>query len=208
MAKLDLPRKILRGRLFCAEPTVTVRIGLGPVHLIVGPSGAGKDTLMERARAALRGDPAFVFARRVVTRKPDRWEDHDSLDPAAFAQAVEEGAFALTWQAHGLRYGLPRSVDDDVAAGRRVVCNVSRAAIAPARARWTNVRVLYVDAPPAALAERLRQRGRHDDVVSRLSRSTNFTAQHADVVIDNSGDLDGAAAAFLAALVWRAAATG
>lgn len=99
----------------------------GALVLVVGPSGAGKDTLMGAAKAALADDPNFVFARRVITRDAmAELEDHDSIDPAGFEAAKAAGAFALSWEAHGLCYGVPIEIDDDIAAGRTLVMNGSR----------------------------------------------------------------------------------
>lgn len=41
-----------------------------------------------------------------------------------FKQAVADREFALWWEAHGHHYGVPSSIDDDIAKGRTVVCNV------------------------------------------------------------------------------------
>jgi ribose 1,5-bisphosphokinase PhnN len=43
-------------------------IGPGRLLAVVGPSGAGKDTLIARARTRLAGDPMIVFPLRIVTR--------------------------------------------------------------------------------------------------------------------------------------------
>src|SRR5690606_27135470 len=105
--------------------------------LVVGPSGAGKDMLINAARAALTGDGRFVFPRRVVTREAfAALEDHDSVTPTDFALLAANGAYALSWEAHGLRYGIPASIADDIAAGRVVVLNGSRAMVEPARERF------------------------------------------------------------------------
>ena len=83
----------------------------GALVLVVGPSGAGKDTLIAAARTALAGDGRFVFPRRIITRSASRWEDHDTLDEAQFSAALAAGQFAAHWRAHGLYYALPVSID-------------------------------------------------------------------------------------------------
>ena len=119
--------------------------------LVVGPSGAGKDTLLNAARAALASSPGFVFPRRVVTRQAvAALEDHDSVSEAEFAAASAAGAYALSWSAHGLSYGLPARLIDDLKAGRTVVFNSSRAMVAEAQAKFPGTRVVLVEATPEA----------------------------------------------------------
>ena len=178
-----------------------------PVQLVLvaGPSGAGKDTLMARAAAALAGDRRINFPRRVVTRVADAAEDHDSLDASEFAAAVAAGRFALHWQAHGLHYGIPAAA---VGSGGVAVCNVSRAVIAQARAKFTGTQVVYVTAPREIRAARLAARGREAGqavaILARLGREVPGDAERsADLVIDNAGSVEAGAACltlFLAAL--------
>ncbi len=162
-------------------------IGPGRLVLVVGPSGAGKDTLIAGARAVLRNDPGVVFPRRVVTRPASPHEDHDSLAEAEFVRAAAAGAFALAWEAHGLRYGVPAGIDADIAAGRTVVCNVSRAIVTAARAKYACVTAVLITAAPDVLAARLAARGRTSDgaLSGRLARSPDDF--DADAVIDNVG---------------------
>ncbi|WP_244406941.1 phosphonate metabolism protein/1,5-bisphosphokinase (PRPP-forming) PhnN [Roseomonas fluvialis] len=141
---------------------------------VVGPSGAGKDTLMGAARARLAGDARFVFVRRAITRPAGAGgEDHRALSAPEFAAERAAGGFALWWEAHGLSYGIPRSIEDQMAAGRVVVANLSRGVLAEAAARYP-LRVLVITAPIAVLAARLAARGREDaaDIAARLARES------------------------------------
>jgi energy-coupling factor transporter ATP-binding protein EcfA2 len=104
-------------------------IGPGKLVLVVGPSGAGKDTLLSLARAACADDPTIVFVQRVVTREASSAEDNEQITADAFREACARGAFAIHWEAHGHAYGLPRSIEDDIRAGRIVIANVSRTVI-------------------------------------------------------------------------------
>jgi phosphonate metabolism protein PhnN/1,5-bisphosphokinase (PRPP-forming) len=133
----------------------------GTLVLVAGPSGAGKDTLMRLAQGKLSDDPRFVFVRRVITRpKEAGGEDHEPASAEEFAKSAEDGAFALSWDAHGLRYGVPRAIEEDLAAGRLVVVNVSRAVIGKATSLYPNSCVIIVTAPMEMLAARLAARGR------------------------------------------------
>jgi phosphonate metabolism protein PhnN/1,5-bisphosphokinase (PRPP-forming) len=139
---------------------------------VVGPSGAGKDTLMDAARARLEADPRFVFVRRVITRPAEAGgEAHEPETEAGFAARRAAGGFALDWRAHGLCYGIPRTIEDDLAAGRTVIANLSRGVLAEAAARYP-LRVLVITAPLGVRAARLAARGREDaaDVAARLAR--------------------------------------
>jgi ribose 1,5-bisphosphokinase len=177
------------------------QIGPGRLVLVVGPSGAGKDTLIDLARATLRDDPSVVFPRRVVTRAA-AGEPHDTLDQDAFENAARVGAFALTWDAHDLRYGIPAEIDAHIRAGRAVVCNVSRAIVAQARERYAEVRVVLVTAPAEVLMTRLaaRARGSDGDLAKRLARGDAFAGLAADCVIENIGAPEDCAAALMSAI--------
>ncbi|MBS0247373.1 MAG: phosphonate metabolism protein/1,5-bisphosphokinase (PRPP-forming) PhnN [Proteobacteria bacterium] len=164
-------------------------IGPGHLVLVVGPSGAGKDTLIDGARQALASDDRVVFARRIVTRAGHSAEDHDSLDEAAFLKVRDAGDFALWWGAHGNYYALPIGIDGAIRGGRVVVANVSRGGVDAARARYARVTSVLVTAPAELLAARLAGRQRDSDgpLSDRLKRNDAYAAFSADVVIDNSG---------------------
>lgn len=174
-------------------------IGPGHLVLVVGPSGAGKDTLLAHVREAARGDDSIVVVRRIVTRASSAAEDHDMLTETAFDQAVVEGAFAIWWGAHGNKYAIPRAAEDAIRAGRTVLCNVSRAVVAEQRARYARVTAVLVTAPEEMLRQRLASRDRSSDgdVAKRVARAGEVEVQP-DVVIMNVGEVAEAAAKLLA----------
>ena len=171
---------------------------------VVGPSGAGKDTVIAYARDHFADDAGVEFVRRVITRPSDTAsEDHDTLEDAAFEEAENAFAFALSWSAHGLRYGLPARLDETIASGHVAVANVSRGAIALLRARYANVIVVEITAAADILAQRLAARGRESrgEVLARLARSAELSGAVAGATtIDNSGSREEAGERFVALL--------
>ncbi|MBZ9738191.1 MULTISPECIES: phosphonate metabolism protein/1,5-bisphosphokinase (PRPP-forming) PhnN [unclassified Mesorhizobium] len=169
----------------------TFPIRHGVFVAVVGPSGAGKDTVIGYAKALFADETQLEFVRRVITRPSDAAsEDHDTLADAAFAEAEADGAFAVSWEAHGLRYGLPADVDWSVSNGHVAVANVSRAIIPTLRERYANLAIVEITASPEVLAERLAMRGRESrgEVLARLARGANVTLSGPGVTsIDNSG---------------------
>ncbi|UWU76317.1 phosphonate metabolism protein/1,5-bisphosphokinase (PRPP-forming) PhnN [Bradyrhizobium huanghuaihaiense] len=166
--------------------------GPGRLVLVVGPSGAGKDTLLRLAQAACSDDPDIVFPRRVVTRASSADEDNIAMGQDDFRRAREHGDFAVHWEAHGHSYALPLEINDDIRAGRAVVANVSRTVIAALRRAYANVVVVAITAPPDVLAQRLAARARHSDgnIAERLSRSVDDASAQADVTILNAGSAE------------------
>jgi len=175
-------------------------IAQGHLVLVVGPSGAGKDSVMVGARAALRGDGGVVFPRRFVTRlsSPDA-EDHVSMTEAEFSVAVAEGAFALWWQAHGNSYGIGRVIESYLEAGATVVVNCSRASVSEACRHFASVAVIEITAPEDVLVSRIMARGREtaEQARERVARKVPDYPPGVRVVrIVNDGPLELAVARF------------
>jgi ribose 1,5-bisphosphokinase len=190
-----VPRSRRRG----IEPRVA-----GVLVLVVGPSGAGKDTMIDCARQALAGDPRFRFIRRVITRPADAaGEAHEAVTEGEFAAR----SFALSWRAHGLCYGIPAEMAADLARGAVVVANISRTVIVEAARRFP-ARVIAVTAPAEVLAARLAARGREaaSDAASRLARAVALPAGVPVETVANDSTLEMGVARFLAALSRAAAA--
>jgi ribose 1,5-bisphosphokinase len=165
-------------------------IGPGRFVLVVGPSGAGKDTLIGLAQSACVHDDNIVFPRRVVTREATAFENNDGVSPDKFWQAHREGKFAVHWEAHGHCYALPCTVNDDIRANRTVVANVSRTVIEAMRRDYANAVVVSIAAPAQVLAERLKFRRRSSDgqLTERLARKVDAIAP--DVTIVNVGSAE------------------
>jgi ribose 1,5-bisphosphokinase len=174
---------------------------MGRLFFVVGPSGAGKDTLL--AGAAL-SDPTLHWARRSITRSAlAGGEPFESVTTAQFEAYLAQGVFALHWQAHDLHYGVRHSELAPRAMGKDVLLNGSRAAIAAARAAFPDLKVIVITARPEILAQRLAARGRETvaDIQSRLERATfdlptDITAQ----IIANNGSTQQGVAQLLQAL--------
>ncbi|MBR9650536.1 phosphonate metabolism protein/1,5-bisphosphokinase (PRPP-forming) PhnN [Thalassovita aquimarina] len=168
---------------------------------VVGPSGVGKDTVME---AVCARHPEIRRVRRVITRSAEAGcEDAEAVTPEEFEAQVRRGDFALHWQAHGMRYGIPASVDAELSAGRDVLANLSRAVLPELEKRFDRSMIVSITASPQVLAARLAARGREtaEEQAKRLQRADFRLAEGLNpVVIRNDGTLDEAVAAFSAAL--------
>ena len=168
------------------------RIGPGRLVLVIGPSGAGKDTLLNLARTQCAADERIVFPQRVVTREATSSEDNRQLDHESFEAERARGEFAVHWEAHGHSYGLPRGIDDDLRAGHIVVANVSRTVVDAMRLAYADVVVVEITAPPEVLAERLAMRARSSDgaIELRLGRHIDAGVALPDITIVNVGSAE------------------
>lgn len=174
---------------------------IGPLFAVVGPSGAGKDTLIESAR---RARPDLLIVRRVITRPSEAGgEDFEGVTESEFSARKARGDFALDWRAHGLRYGIPALQVAEHLAGRTVLFNGSRAVLEQAALLFPALQVIRVTAPSAVLLERLLKRGREgrDEIEARIARS-RYEVPSSLAVTDviNDGPLALSEQRFLAAL--------
>ncbi|CTQ56818.1 Ribose 1,5-bisphosphate phosphokinase PhnN [Roseibium album] len=180
------------------------KLGPGKMVLVVGPSGAGKDTLMLALKEELEGKKDVCFARRAITRTPDTdAEDHDTLSRVDFDRLVNSHEVALAWEAHGLGYVVPQTYDDIIRAGGTVIANGSRKVLKQASDKYQTSIVLLITAPIDILADRLAARGREsrEDIQERLRRADLEPENVPNLIrIENTGTIEAGVEAMLKAL--------
>ncbi|MBP0595519.1 phosphonate metabolism protein/1,5-bisphosphokinase (PRPP-forming) PhnN [Paraburkholderia sp. LEh10] len=172
----------------------------GRLIYLIGPSGAGKDSLLHFAREHVAGT-LVLFAHRYITRETGHNENHIALTREEFAARSAQGLFALEWSSHELHYGIGIEIDAWLARGCTVVVNGSRAYLERALKHYPHLEVVHIHAAPHILAARLSARGREtqEQVAARLARQAPFTLPDGAHLthIDNSGSLEQAGEAFV-----------
>jgi phosphonate metabolism protein PhnN/1,5-bisphosphokinase (PRPP-forming) len=177
----------------------------GRLVYVVGPSGAGKDSLLEWMRTRLPGESGVRLARRTVTRPASAGgEEHIAATEEQFDTALARGEFAMHWRANGHRYGIGREIEQWLASGYTVVVNGSREYLPVARSKFPQLEAVHVIAPEDVLQSRLTRRGREParEVTSRLTRNAALSdaVRSAALVLANDGPIE-VAGARLAAFV-------
>ncbi|RUL76074.1 phosphonate metabolism protein/1,5-bisphosphokinase (PRPP-forming) PhnN [Dyella choica] len=174
----------------------------GHLYYVMGPSGAGKDSVLAwiREHGIAQG---VVCAHRYITRPAHAGgENHVALSEAEFQLREQRGLFALTWQAHGLHYGIGNEVALWLAHGTDVLVNGSRGALTKACSRFPALRPVLITASQQAIASRLAARGRESEqeIAARLARVDAYPIPAGSVVIHNDGSIADAGASLLSAI--------
>lgn len=172
------------------------RQSVGRLIYLMGPSGSGKDSLIEASRLRLQASGIEV-STRVITRSAEaKGEEAISVSVEEFARLRASGALALDWQANGLAYGIPVQIDLWLAQCRHVLVNGSRAYLEQARGRYPDLLAIRLDVDPAVLRHRLLTRGREpiEQIEERMARGHRLQDVPASLVrtLDNSGSLNDA----------------
>ncbi len=179
----------------------------GQILAMVGPSGAGKDSLLRWLADRLGRDESIRIAQRWITRAAHPSEDHRALDDAQYDAMLAADEFALHWRGNGTRYAVGHEIDRWCDQGATVLYNGSRAHLPQLLRCYPQAGVIQVRVSPAVMAQRLRERARETEreIAERLERHAALDAPlplHASrvFVLDNDGPLESSGNALLAYL--------
>jgi len=176
----------------------------GRLWYVMGPSAAGKDSVLAYVRQQLPAAAGVVFAHRYITRAADAGgENHIALSTAEFRQRQASGCFALCWQRNGLDYALGVEVQSWLASGLDVVVNGSRATLPQAQAVFPSLQPLWITASAAVRATRLAARGREtpQQIAARLREADAYPPPPGCLVLQNDAALEQAGTRLLSLLL-------
>lgn len=149
----------------------------GRLVYCMGPSGAGKDSLLDWLRRHLPAPQTLHWARRTINRTAVAGgEAHESVDTAAFQQLRARQAFALHWEANGLHYGVRHAELAPLSQRRWVLVNGSRAYLPQALQNHPDLVAVHITASPDVLRQRLAARGRESaaQIEARVRRAADY----------------------------------
>lgn len=173
----------------------------GRLIAVVGPSGVGKDSVMRGLHEVM---PGTHLVRRVITRAPGQGgEAYDAVTEAEFRALAENDGFAVHWRAHGLCYGIPKTVRYHLNKGTDCLANFSRKALRAGADAFPGLIVLHITASPEILAGRLAARGRESEaeIAGRLAEASKTLPEGLEVIhLSNDGPLPQTVARAAAAL--------
>lgn len=177
----------------------------GRLVYLVGPSGAGKDSLIAFVRSRLGIADRVVFARRFITRAPEvEGEQHVPITPGHFMHIEQQNGFALAWKANGHCYGIGTEIRDWLSWGFNVVVNGSRAYLPQAAQRFPDLVTVHITAPRQIIQQRLLKRKREspEAITERIRRSESWQLADSEstVTIVNDGELSDAGEQLIALL--------
>ena len=121
----------------------------GRLIVVSGPSGAGKDTLIQ---AALEAIPELTLIASATTREPRKGEvdgkDHVFLSREEFGRWIEEDRL-LEWAEYtGNLYGTPKqSVEELLDSGRSVILRIELQGARQVKERRPDAVMVFVRAP-------------------------------------------------------------
>ena len=166
----------------------------GILFILVGPSGAGKNTLMRRVQSRLKNLPQLATATtRAIRAGEQEGREHVFVGQAAFEHMIADNALIEYQKVHmNDYYGTPRqAVEGALSTGRDLIADIEFLGAEAIQAAYPENTVLIFVTPSNfnILAERIRQRGAVTplELENRLARARfeMISALHCDYVVLN-----------------------
>ncbi|MDR2198647.1 MAG: phosphonate metabolism protein/1,5-bisphosphokinase (PRPP-forming) PhnN [Deltaproteobacteria bacterium] len=166
----------------------------GRLIYVIGPSGAGKDSVLREVKAAL-GDRVKVMRRYITRKDNEAGEGHYYVTDDEFERMKKSGMFSLNWESHGLKYGVGKEMEDELYLGNTVIVNGSREYLKKASSLFQRMEVIEIMAELPIIKRRLltRKREAKEEIEERIERGWKRfeIPEHVDYTkIDNSGNLE------------------
>ena len=157
--------------------------------VVSGPSGVGKDTIIEAIRGRRR-DPDYHYVVTCTTRDPRPGEvdgiSYHFLTHERFAALQEAGAFLESAEVHGNWYGTPRAeVRRALAGGHDVILKIDVQGAAAVKALVPDALLVFV-VPPSLEALFRRLRARATETAGELE----LRQRNAAIELARAGDYD------------------
>jgi phosphonate metabolism protein PhnN/1,5-bisphosphokinase (PRPP-forming) len=166
------------------------------IVLIIGPSGAGKDTLIKEAKKEFKEKINFV--KRYITRESDVNESNYYIDEYAFEILRHNSYFASSWNAHGNFYGIPKRF---IKNGINLI-SISRGRIKDFENLYEKVYTINITLPKEILKQRLLKRGREnkEDIEKRVQREYKKIEAKNLIEFDNLASIEDSKKNFISLL--------
>jgi guanylate kinase len=172
--------------------------------IISGPSGVGKDTIIDALRDRPR-DPDYHYVVTCTTRQPRPGEvpgtSYRFLSHEEFHSLDEAGELLESADVHGNHYGTPRrEVGEALAAGHDVILKIDVQGAKVIKERVPDALLVFIVPPTLeALFQRLRSRATEtaDELEIRQRNAAIELARQGDydrVVVNETGEVDRTAA--------------
>ena len=155
---------------------MTQSIGPGIIFTLVGPGGAGKNTLMKRVIPQLDNLHQLATATTRDMRPGEQdGREHLFISRDTFNQWIEENRLLEYQEVHpGKFYGVPSEpLESALREGRNLIADIEIAGAQKiAEAYPLNTVLVFIAAPLDALEQRMRERGESEDGVrERMNRA-------------------------------------